>query len=131
MTKTILFDGVCNLCNGWVDFVVRRDARGRFRFAALQSESGRRILADRGRNADELTGLYLVDGERVHFKSSAVLRVLGGLGGGWPLMAVFLAVPPVIRNFVYDWIAKNRYKWFGKRDTCRLPAPHEKERFLP
>ena len=126
----ILFDGVCNLCNGWVDFVIRRDRKGIFKMASLQSEAGRKILMGRGLPFDELAGIYLVYGEKTHTKSGAVLRIFRGLRGLWPMMAVFLVVPVFIRDAVYDFIAKRRYRWFGKRETCRLPAEKEKGRFL-
>lgn len=128
--RIILFDGVCNFCNNWIDFVVRRDPKGKFKFAALQSDSGKRLLAERGLSADGLTTVFLLDGERVHARSGAALRIAAGLGGAWPLVSVFLIVPPFIRNAVYDWIARNRYRWFGKRDTCRVPGPGERSRFL-
>ena len=126
----ILFDGVCNLCNGWVDFVIRRDKARVFKMASLQSEAGRKILMGRGLPFEELAGIYLVYGDKTHSKSGAVLRIFRGLGGLWPIMTVFLIVPTFVRDTVYDFIAKRRYQWYGKRETCRLPTEKEKERFL-
>lgn len=126
----ILFDGECNLCNGAVDFVIRRDANHHFRYASLQSEIGRSMLKEHGKNPDILDTIILVSGKKVYMRSSAAIRVCNKLGSLWPLMNVFLIVPSPIRDVVYDWIAKNRYKWFGKRDTCRLPTAEELALFL-
>ncbi len=128
--KIILFDGVCNLCNGWVDFVIRRDKGARFRFAALQSESAASLLKGYKIPADEEPSILLLDGDKIHNRSTAVLFIMSGLSFAWPLMMIFWVVPKPIRDFFYGWVARNRYKWFGKRDTCRLPSPSEKERFL-
>lgn len=126
----ILFDGVCNLCNHWVDFVIRRDTAEKFRFASLQSEAGKKILNGRGLPAAEMTGVYLIEPHRVHMKSGAILRIVRSLRAPWPVLSIFLIVPPFLRDAVYDYIAHRRYRWFGKRDTCRLPAAGEKKRFL-
>ena len=126
----ILFDGECNLCNGAVDFVIRRDANHHFRYASLQSEIGRSMMKEHGKNPDVLDTIILVSGKKVYMRSSAAIRVCNKLGSLWPLMNVFLIVPSPIRDVVYDWIAKNRYKWFGKRDTCRLPTAEELALFL-
>jgi predicted DCC family thiol-disulfide oxidoreductase YuxK len=126
----ILFDGECNLCNGAVDFVIRRDANHHFRYASLQSAIGRSMLKEHGKNPDILDTIILVSGKKVYMRSSAAIRVCNKLGSLWPLMNVFLIVPSPIRDVVYDWIAKNRYKWFGKRDTCRLPTAEELALFL-
>lgn len=126
----ILFDGVCNLCNGWVDFVIRRDPAKQFHFAALQSEAARRILAVRGFSADEMSGVYLVEPERILTQSGAILRIASRLKGPAKLWAVFWIVPPFLRDAVYRFVARRRTRWFGKRDTCRVPSPEEKERFL-
>ena len=128
--SSILFDGECNLCNGAVDFVIRRDANHHFRYASLQSEIGRSMLKEHGKNPDILDTIILVSGKKVYMRSSAAIRVCNKLGSLWPLMNVFLIVPSPIRDVVYDWIAKNRYKWFGKRDTCRLPTAEELALFL-
>ncbi len=128
--RLILFDGVCNMCNGWVDFVIRRDKAGKFRFGALQSDQVLTLLKERGLHEAPLESIVLVSGERVYRASGAVLRILGRLPGLWPVFLVFLVVPPFIRNAVYAWIAKNRYRWFGRREACRLPTPQEKARFI-
>lgn len=112
----ILFDGICNLCNGWVDFVGRRDPKKRYGFVALQSKAGKKLLEDRGLPVETLKGLYLIRSGRIHHKSGAVLRILAGLNGLWPLTFAFWIVPVFIRDFVYDFIAARRYRWFGKRE---------------
>ncbi|MEM8598459.1 MAG: thiol-disulfide oxidoreductase DCC family protein [Bacteroidota bacterium] len=131
----ILFDGVCNLCNASVNFVMDRDRAGVFRMAALQSDVGQALLAQHGYTGitPETTApdsIALVEGGRLYFRSAAALRVAARLDGAWPLFQVFLVVPAPLRDVVYDWIARNRYRWFGKQDTCRLPTPDERARFL-
>lgn len=126
----LLFDGVCTLCNASVDLVIRRDSKRRFRYASLQSEVGQRILLDHGLSQTELDSvLYLRNGV-LHTKSGAALRIAANMDGLWPLLAVFMIVPPVLRDAVYSWIARNRYAWFGKRETCRVPTDAERALFL-
>lgn len=125
----ILFDGVCNLCNASVDLVMRNDSDAVFRFASLQSDVAERILEPYGRDPNLLGSIILVD-DGVYRESDAVLRIARRMDGAWPLIYVFIIVPRFIRDPVYRWIARNRYRWFGKRDTCRLPTPEERDRFL-
>ena len=122
-----MFDGVCNLCNGTVDFMLKRDKRAKFRFASLQGESAARLVPD----AMELDSVALWQDGRLYRKSTAGLRMYAGLGGIWRLALAFLLVPRPIRDAVYDFIARNRYRWFGKREACRLPTEAERGRFLP
>jgi predicted DCC family thiol-disulfide oxidoreductase YuxK len=128
----ILFDGVCNLCNASVLFVIDRDPRGHFAFAPLQSPEAARILSARGYTAapPELASVLLVQGDRVYERSTAALRVARRLSGAWSLMSAFLIVPRPIRDAVYDWIARNRYRWFGRQDACRIPTPELRSRFV-
>ena len=126
----VLFDGVCNLCNGSVQFILKRDPRGRFRFASLQSETGRSLMAEHGLDPDVLSSVLLVEDGRVWRESSAALRIARHLPGGWKLLRVFAVVPRPLRDAVYRWIARNRYRWFGKTETCWLPTPELRERFL-
>lgn len=128
--RIVFFDGVCNLCNGTVDFLVRHDHRRELRYASLQSEIGQRMLAAYGLPTAEFGSFIYLDRGRPHLRSSGAIRVAMRLGGLWTLMGVFLIVPPFIRNAVYDWVARNRYRWFGKRETCRLPTPEERALFL-
>lgn len=126
----ILFDGVCNLCNGAVDFILDRDPAGNFAFASLQSDAGQEILSHHGLSTDNFNSLVLVKNERVYQKSRAALEIAARLKGGWPLLQVFRIVPGFIRNGVYDFIARNRYRFFGKRESCRFPTPEIRSRFL-
>jgi predicted DCC family thiol-disulfide oxidoreductase YuxK len=127
---TILFDGVCNLCNQSVRFVLARDPRERFVFAPLQSEQGRELLSRVGGPADARSSIVLVEEGRCYLKSDAVLRILAGLSGLWPALALFRVVPRCLRDAVYDWIAENRYRWFGQRTECPVPTPEQRRRFL-
>ena len=126
----VLFDGVCNFCNGYVDFVIRRDPARKVRFAALQSAAGQRILGEFGLSGEPLSTLIVVEDDRYFTASTAVLRIVRGLSGLWPALYIFILIPPFIRNALYGWFARNRYRWFGKRDVCRLPGPGEQERFI-
>ncbi len=127
----LMFDGVCSLCNASVDFVLRHDRRGRFAFASLQSDEAEAFLAAHGKRADALLDtVVLADAEGLHERSAAALRVLRGLGLPWSLGYALVAVPRPVRDAVYRWVAANRYRWFGTRETCRLPSPAERERFV-
>ena len=126
----ILFDGVCNLCTGSVRFVIERDARKQFRFASLQSPVAEKLLGAQGRDGDRLESVVLVVGERTYRKSTAALLIARRLDGLWPVLAVFLLVPRPLRDAVYGWIGKRRYRLFGKRDACWRPQPELAERFL-
>ena len=126
----VLFDGVCNLCTGSVQFILERDRRGLFRFASLQSEVGRRLLGEQGLDADALGSVVLIEDGQAFRESAAVLRIARHLPGAWKLLGAFLAVPRPLRDFVYRRIARNRYRWFGKTEACWLPTPELKARFL-
>lgn len=126
----IFFDGVCNLCNGAVRFVLRHDRRARFRFASLQSPAARRLLAPAGIDPLDLDSMVLLENGHVHVRSAAALRMVRGLGGVWTLATVFLCVPPPVRDAVYRFIARRRYRWFGRRDACLAPTPETRARFL-
>ncbi len=126
----ILFDGVCNLCNAAVNFVIERDPEARFRFAPLQSDAGRELLARSDSKTAAPDSVVLIVGDRACVKSSAALRIAAHLAAPWPLLSAFRIVPRPMRDFVYDWIARNRYRWFGRRDACMLPTPALEERFL-
>ncbi|KYG78721.1 thiol-disulfide oxidoreductase DCC family protein [Roseivirga echinicomitans] len=126
----LLFDGVCNLCNSSVNFIIDRDPKKHFKFAALQSDFGQAKLKELGFSQEEFDSLVLLSNGKVYRKSSAALRIAKKLKGLWPLLYIFIAIPPFIRNGVYDIIGKNRYKWFGKQDSCRMPTPELKQRFI-
>jgi predicted DCC family thiol-disulfide oxidoreductase YuxK len=126
----ILFDGVCNLCNSSVQFVINHDPRARFRFAALQSDFARQQLTLHKFNNEKLLSVVLLVDGKAYDRSRAALEIARRLNGLWPLMYAFIVVPPFIRNFIYDWISRNRYKWFGKMNECMIPTPDLKARFL-
>jgi predicted DCC family thiol-disulfide oxidoreductase YuxK len=126
----LLFDGVCNLCNGSVQFILRRDPRARFRFASLQSAVGQRYLEELGVDRQAVDSVILVEGGRWYQESDAALRVVRILGGPWRVLGIFRMVPRPLRDRLYRLIARNRYRWFGKRETCWLPTPELRERFL-
>lgn len=128
--RIIFFDGVCNLCNASVDFIIARDTKRHFRYASLQSDVGQVMLRKHNLPTTEFSTFLYLDGDTLHTKSSGALRVAVTLGGWYSLMGAFLMIPPFIRNAIYDLIAKHRYRWFGKRDTCRLPTPEERSLFL-
>lgn len=125
--KVILFDGICGLCNAWVDFVLRRDRANTFKFATLQGAFAQRRVP---LAAESLDSVVLISGDRTFYKSSAALRILADLGGLWPLVSALLVIPPFLRNAIYDLIAANRYRLFGKRENCRVPTKEEKDSFL-
>jgi predicted DCC family thiol-disulfide oxidoreductase YuxK len=126
----VLFDGVCNLCNGAVNFIIDRDPAGYFRFAPLQSETARHHLDDTPVSSTDLDTIVMIEDGTPYVRSTAALRIARRLTGGWRLLALFLVVPRPLRDAVYTWIANHRYDWFGRRDQCRLPTPDVKERFL-
>jgi predicted DCC family thiol-disulfide oxidoreductase YuxK len=126
----IFFDGVCNLCNSTVQFIIKKDTKNIFSFASLQSDAARNILLQYPEESFELNSIILISSHKVYLKSSAVLRIFWKLGKGYKLLFAFWIVPKPIRDVVYDYIAKNRYKWFGKSETCMLPNEDLKKRFL-
>jgi predicted DCC family thiol-disulfide oxidoreductase YuxK len=126
----ILFDGVCNLCNGAINFVLRHDKKGIFRFASLQSEAGQRLLAVYGLEAMELNSFFLIDSGKVYKKSAAALRVVNYFSWYWQELQILRIVPYFLRDAIYDFVATNRYKWFGKRDECMVPTADLQRRFL-
>jgi predicted DCC family thiol-disulfide oxidoreductase YuxK len=125
----IFFDGVCNLCNGSVQFVIRRDKEGKFRFASLQSDAGQEMLKNASLPENVFNSFLLYQDGRLYTRSTAALKVLSQLKG-WKWSGALQLVPPFIRNAVYNLIARNRYKWFGKKDECMIPTPELKSRFL-
>lgn len=130
MSAIILFDGVCNFCNGSVNFIIERDPEGYFKFAPLQSEIGERLLAENGVNKAETDSVILIENGKVYTYSTAALRIARRLTGAWKLFYGFIIVPKFIRDFFYKLFAKNRYKMFGKQDACMLPTPEIRARFL-
>ena len=128
--NVVYFDGVCNLCNSAVNFLIDQDKQGRLKFASLQSEAGREALHRWGLPEKEYDSFILEKDGRLFQKSEAALEVVKLLGGGWSLLYGFKVIPRSWRDWLYTRIARNRYRWFGKRTECRLPTPELKARFL-
>ena len=126
----VLFDGVCNLCNGMVQFVLKRDKKKQFLFGSLQGKTGQEYLRKYKIPVNAFNSFMLIEGDKLYTRSTGALRLLKHMGGGWQLLYAFIIVPRFIRDAVYRLIAINRYKWFGKKDQCRVPTPQERERFL-
>lgn len=126
----ILFDGVCNLCNSSVNFIIDHDKKGVYQFTSLQSETGKNLLKRVGFPPDKIDSIVLIEGESVYVKSTAVLQIASRLDGCWKLLRIFKVIPRPLRDRLYDYVAQNRYRWFGKQATCRIPTPELKTRFL-
>ncbi|MDN3723505.1 thiol-disulfide oxidoreductase DCC family protein [Aequorivita sp. SDUM287046] len=128
--KIILFDGVCNLCNGAVTFIIKRDKRNVFKFAALQSEIGRELISQFKIDTSKVDSIIFIEDEKQYDKSSTALHIAKHLSGAYPLLFGFMVVPKFIRDAVYRYIAKNRYRWFGKRESCMVPTGELRGKFL-
>ena len=126
----ILFDGVCNLCNASVQFIIKRDKKQIFRFAALQSQFGQKVVDSFNLSDKKIDSVILLENNSVKIKSDAALRIAKQLGGIYSLLYVFIILPKFIRNSVYDFIARNRYSWFGKNESCMIPTPELKRLFI-
>jgi len=126
----ILFDGVCNFCNYWVNFTIERDEKSIFKFAPLQSEQGQILLQQYNLSPTNFDSFILIRGENVYVKSTAALMISKTLSGPAKMLYSFIFLPKFLRDFIYDLVAKNRYKLFGKRDVCRVPTEAEKTKFL-
>jgi predicted DCC family thiol-disulfide oxidoreductase YuxK len=129
-TAIVLFDGVCHLCNNSVSFIIRHGRRGYFKFAPLQSPIGQELLRQHHLPSDELDTFVLIEEGKAYTRSTAALRVAKQLDGLWPVAYTLIVVPQPLRNVAYNVVAKSRYKWFGKRETCMIPTAEIKERFL-
>jgi predicted DCC family thiol-disulfide oxidoreductase YuxK len=126
----ILFDGVCNLCNALVQFVIRHDPNGEFHFAAIQSDIGRKIFQKYGLDPTDLQTFVFISDNRIFLRSSAAIAVVSRFGGAWRTCAIFWLIPRFVRDAVYSTIARNRYRWFGRKDTCMIPTPEIEKRFV-
>ncbi|MBC6400026.1 MAG: thiol-disulfide oxidoreductase DCC family protein [Ekhidna sp.] len=126
----IFFDGVCNLCNASVQFIIKRDKQGKFLFSSLQSTEAQRSLPSELVEFNNYQSLVLKKGEDIKTKSSAALTISRHLSGLWPALYFFMIIPKFLRDFIYDIIASNRYKWFGRKDECMIPSPEFKTRFI-
>jgi len=126
----LFFDGVCNLCNSSVQFIIKRDKSNRFRFSSLQSSKSKELLPTDLVNTENLQTLVLLKDDKILTKSTAALNIARGLSGLWPILYIFMIIPKFLRDLAYDFIAKNRYKWFGKKDACMIPSPELKAKFI-
>ena len=126
----ILFDGVCTFCTTSVNFTIKHDTHNRFLFAPLQSEAGQQLLSKYNLDKKEMDSFVLIENEKAYTKSTAALHLVKHLNRLYPLLYVFVIVPPFIRNAIYDYVSRNRYKWFGKRDTCMIPTAEMKKKFI-
>lgn len=126
----ILFDGVCNVCNGFVNFLIPRDKKDKFQYGSLQSLKVKEMLQQYHYNPDDLSTVILIEKDKLYSQSTAVLKILRQMSGAWPLMYAFIIVPKAIRDFAYQQIARNRYKLFGKKDSCMVPTPELRAKFV-
>lgn len=129
--QIILFDGICNLCNGAVQFIVKRDTKDLYRFAAIQSPIGQQLIKERTIDQSKIDSIILIEPTVAYYiKSDAALKIGRSFGGGYKLLSIFSWIPRVLRDGVYDLIAKNRYRWFGKKEACMIPTPEIQSKFL-
>jgi predicted DCC family thiol-disulfide oxidoreductase YuxK len=128
--KILLFDGECNLCNGTVQFVIERDKKAKIKFASLQSEAGQKIMQQHQIPKEYIDSIIFFEGGKIYYKSTAALKLFRNLDGVLSFTYAFIILPTFFRNFVYDFIARNRIKWFGKAETCWIMTPEYKKRFL-
>lgn len=124
----VLFDGVCNFCNSSINFIIKRDKKGYFKFAPLQSEIAQKLVGDKTESMPE--SVILIENGKTYDRSSAALRIAKKLDGLWPVLFVFIILPKPLRDTVYNLIGRNRYKWFGKTEACMIPTPEVRSRFL-
>ena len=126
----ILFDGECNFCNSSVNKIILQDKKNRFKFAPLQSEIGKKLLEKHSIDSSKIDSIILIENDAAFTKSTAILKISKHISGLYPLAYGFIIIPAVIRNLVYDFIARNRYKWWGKKDSCMIPTEEVKEKFI-
>jgi predicted DCC family thiol-disulfide oxidoreductase YuxK len=126
----VIFDGLCNFCNYWVRFIIKRDKKATLKFTSLQGETAKTILPVFSINPEILSSVILIEDGKAYTESSAAIRICRHLDGGWKLMYGLIIIPKFLRNVVYNLIARNRYSWFGKKDQCMIPSAKDKDRFL-
>lgn len=130
MNSLILFDGVCNFCNYWVTFAIKRDRKNKLKFTPLQGETAKQLLPQFHIDPSSLSSVIFIDNGKVYTQSSAAIQICKHLDGGWKLFYGLIIIPKFFRDFLYNIIARNRYKWFGKKESCLIPTAELKERFL-
>lgn len=126
----VIFDGYCNLCNGAVDLIIKHDLEDRFMFTANQHDTGKELLEKFGKDPESVSTIYLVEGEQLYERSSAALRIAHKMSFPFPLFGIAWVFPAFIRDPIYNFIARNRYRWMGQKETCRMPSPEERAKFL-
>jgi predicted DCC family thiol-disulfide oxidoreductase YuxK len=129
-SNIVFFDGVCNFCNSTVDMIYSKNKKRNIFYSSLQSEFAQKFLGNNGINTNDLDTVIFYASGKFYFRSGAILQISKHLNGGYKLLSVFVIIPAFIRDGIYKWIAKNRYKFFGKKETCRIPSPEEKQYFL-
>jgi predicted DCC family thiol-disulfide oxidoreductase YuxK len=128
--RVIVFDGICNWCNAWVNFMIDHDPHGKFKVGTLQSEHGQQILQELQLSTEDFETFLLLEQGLIFTKSTAALRIAKHLSGLWPLLYLFIVIPRPLRDAIYDVVARNRYKLMGKAEACRVPTPSERARFV-
>lgn len=126
--RIVLFDGICNFCNSSIQFIIRHDPKGIFKYAALQSDYAKKLVGDR--ISPEPESVILYEDGKVYDRTTAALKIARHLNGLWPLLYIFIVIPAFLRDPIYKLIAKNRYKWFGKQEACMMPSKEIRDRFL-
>lgn len=126
----LLFDGICNLCNTSINYIIKRDKRQLFKFASLQSDAAKQVLLQFNEKKYSIDSIILIYNNSIYYKSSAILKLLSIMGGIYSVSAIGYIIPKKLRDKLYDYIAKNRYKWFGKRESCMLPTTDLEQRFI-
>ncbi|ETT38858.1 thiol-disulfide oxidoreductase DCC family protein [Paenibacillus sp. FSL K6-1122] len=126
----VLVDGVCHFCQGLTKWIIKRDPEGKYHFASLQSDVAKELMKKGNLSTDSMDTFVLIENGKYYTRSTAALRLAKGLKFPYPLLYVFIMIPKFIRNAVYNWVARNRYRWFGKDEACMLPTPEIKDRFL-
>ena len=129
LNRIVLFDGVCNFCASSIQFIIKHDKTNSLQFASLQSAIAQQLLSDY-KMSKSLDGVVFVEDNKAYFKSAAAFRIARYFGGFWKILNVFSILPLFVTDFFYDIIANNRYKWFGKKETCMIPSPEIRNRFL-
>jgi predicted DCC family thiol-disulfide oxidoreductase YuxK len=130
VNRLVLFDGVCNFCNFWIQFALKRDKKGKLIFGSLQGETAQRILPKYNIDPLVITSVIFIEDGIAYRESTAALKVCRHLDGGWKLLYALIVIPAFLRDSIYKWIGRNRYKWFGKQESCMLPTPDQRQRFV-
>jgi len=128
--RLVLFDGVCNFCNFWIQFALKHDKKGKLKFGSLQGTTAQQILPQYNIDPAVLTSVIFIEDGIAYRESTAALKVCKYLDGGWKLLYVLIIIPAFLRDGLYKWIGQNRYKWFGKQESCMLPTPEQRARFV-